>query len=251
LAAKEHKDRKEEALCSSSFNFLEKFDRLKAGMPSIMKILAKNILGICEMLALGIVLLITMFTVSAPGQSVIASQTGPLNDYGFFALAGIDVYSVSWTSTGSYSGANISVALLGDSGGTGMAYLTTQIGPGTTLANQVTTASFAFPSASSYVTILSGLSLGAGTYYLTIEETGVLNGAWLGSSSPTVTTAPNVIANGQEVAFYNYPPAYNPADSFSNYFQPLDYIVGLTPIPEPSAAWLIILGGGVMVLKRR
>lgn len=151
-------------------------------------------------------------------------------------------------STGAFSNVSISIALEGDAGAMGMAYVTTSIGPGTTAANAITSGSFAFPSTSSLIPVLSGFNLGAGTYYLVIQATGTgINnyGIWDGSPSPNITTAANVALNG-EYSSYNTIQNYAPATTFSEGFITYHkYTVTGIPVPEPSATWLILLGGGV------
>src|ERR1035437_1616114 len=198
-------------------------------------------------------LLVTVSANFAKGQGVVVSVSGPpdtTHQYNSSLVVGYQLLGVSWIATGAYSNVNIAVSLGGNSGATGRAYLTRSIGTGTAIANQVASASFSFPSTGSFVPMLSGLNLTAGTYYLIIQQTtnGINgNGQWLGTPSPNLSTAANVTANG-EYSSYNAIQHYAPATSFSEVFTTyLDYYVTGTPVPEPSVTWLILLGSGVVI----
>ena len=104
--------------------------------------------------------LLSLIVGMANGQGVIISVSGPpaapsaaaafTGDLG----VGSSVLGVSWQTTGSYSNVSISVLLGGNAGATGVAFLTTRIGSGTTTANQVASASFAFPSTTAQIPVL-------------------------------------------------------------------------------------------------
>lgn len=194
----------------------------------------------------------------AHSQGTVISISGPAappNDSGggYNGELGVGTYlaGVAWSSTAPFSDVNISVALQGNAGATGVAYLMTSTGPGTTTANQVAEANFAFPGTSSLTPVLSGLDLGAGIYVLIIQQTATGssgNGVWLGTTSPTVTAASNVIAGGE---FWNfgsiagYAPASDFGRSTTTYY---DYTA--TSVPEPSATFLVLLGGGIAVWRQ-
>lgn len=87
----------------------------------------------------------------------------------------------AWSQTDLYS--NVSVKAELDGNGTainGTAYLMTQVGPGTTTANQIASADFAvtaLPFGPDLTTLFTGLTLGPGTYYLIITA----SGGWMGN----------------------------------------------------------------------
>src|SRR5712692_2522479 len=87
---------------------------------------------LCSVFALG-------FALPARSDATVISVTGPAanNPIGIFPDQSI---AVSFTIGTSYSGVTISADLIGSFSGT--AYLTDQIGPGTTAANQIASASF-------------------------------------------------------------------------------------------------------------
>ena len=74
------------------------------------------------------------------------------------------VFAASWTQAGTFNGVSITAGVFGvpNAGVTATAWLTTAIGPGATIADQIATA----PITSS--TIFSGLTLGPQTYYLVL-----------------------------------------------------------------------------------
>jgi len=160
---------------------------------------------------------------------------------------GTSVTGVSWISTSYFRNVTVSIALEGDAGATGTAYLTQAIGIGATTSSLVAKSNFAFPSTTVWSPVLSGLNLGAGTYYLMILETAVGSnglGVWNGTPYPQITSAATVSANG-EYWSYGTVHGYAPATSFSEGFTTyLDYSV-TSSVPEPSAGWLILVGGGI------
>ena len=223
-----------------------------------MQINIKNIEGWFKKTNSVAFLVITMITGLAYGQGVVISVSGPaappngVSGFNGDLGVGTSLAGVSWSSTAAFLNVNISVALEGDTGATGVAYLTTRIGSGTTTANQIASASFAFPATSSLTPIFSGLNLGAGIYFLIIQQTATGstgNGVWQGTTSPTVTLAAYVTANGEY--WYNGSfPSYVPASAFGRGFTTYyDYTVAT--VPEPSVTWLILLGSGVVIWGRR
>src|SRR5208283_4820476 len=142
----------------------------------------------------------------AHSQETIISVSGPAappnGASGFNGDLGVgtSLSGVGWMTQSAFTNVNISVALEGNAGATGVAFLMTRIGSGTTTANQAAEASFVFPSTSSLVSVLSGLNLGAGTYFLIIQQTATGstgNGVWPGTTSPSLTMAASVTATGE------------------------------------------------------
>lgn len=160
----------------------------------------------------------------------------------------------SWSSTSAYSG--VSVSFQSNFGPfTGTAYLMTQIGPGTTSAQQVAVASYSAASATPALTnLFSGLTLGAGTYYLVLTsnsaggwDTPYTAGPAVVSLAPGVTRGAQFIVNdGNGVPDLSY----FPASSFSalNAVYDLELEVTGSLVPEPSR--LLLLGLGFALLPR-
>jgi hypothetical protein len=191
------------------------------------------------------------------GQGVIIFISGPpdpLNPAAGYTLGfAYNPIGVSWTETSAFSNVGMSILLDGDPGATGVAYLTDRIGSGTTAADQITSASFAFPATQSLVPVLSGVNLGSGTYFLTIEQTAAGSngdGTWLGTAYRTVTLAANVSDDGEYYysgSIQGYPPANVSARLLITY---LEYNVTSFPVPEPPGSFLVLLGGAVTILAR-
>jgi hypothetical protein len=160
------------------------------------------------------------------------------------------------------------------------AYLTTSIGPGTTVADQVASSSTTVvPSAGpavSYV-VFSGLSLAPRTYYLTIDDSGTLVGTsresvgWAGEplTNASITTAAG-FSNVEFYALNGYLSSspYEPGDpvgplvtfTASNVeeLSALNVQISgdiVSSAPEPNALGLTLAGGvavaGLGVFKRR
>jgi hypothetical protein len=179
---------------------------------------------------------------------------------------------VSWTQTGTYTGVTVQAELYEqvDPDATGVAYLTNQLGPGTTqLSNgQATPFNIDITNTSpALVTLFSGLTLGPGTYYLVINPTDS-ELAWQGyTTSPTVTTAGGVTLGSNAVCFTSgvtppcTQPSYPPASNFSCQFcskDPASFLYQVTGtlqssgVPEPATAGLMLaaLGVGALLLRK-
>ncbi|MBU6411682.1 MAG: hypothetical protein KGR98_14955 [Verrucomicrobia bacterium] len=126
---------------------------------------------------------------------------------------------VGWTQADNYVSVNIWASLTSNNrtGQTGYAYLTTKIGPGTSVANQIASTSFTFPPAWTNVLLFQNLALPAGAYYLSIIGDSSSSGYWAFNTHPV--TGPNV-------TFYG---AYGASGSVSNYFPATGYDSSPTP----------------------
>src|SRR5579862_465088 len=102
--------------------------------------------------------------------------------------AWVGIVAVGWQQTTSSQNITITVPFYHEppaSPATVSAYLTTSIGPGTTVANQVAAATVTiFPSAGPSVgyILFSGLNLAAGSYYIVVD-TGSLGIGWSGNNA--------------------------------------------------------------------
>src|SRR5437016_13876167 len=121
---------------------------------------------------------ILIYPISLKADPIIISVTAPpglstlINDS--------SIVSTSWSQSKAYTG--VSIAALVDSAIVGQtpaadAYLTTRIGAGTTTADEIAHARFTVPaqlpvcsaaSCGAFVTLFTGLSLGPGTYFVTM-----------------------------------------------------------------------------------
>jgi hypothetical protein len=197
----------------------------------------------------------------ASAGTIVSVAGTPGTGY-FLGGSGPDQVLVSsWTQTGSYMNVSISAELgnssnYGNSGGDAISvYLTNQIGPGTTVANQIASTSVSPATVDETDTLFTGLSLGAGTYYLVLGAPGQF-AEWYGTGSPTVTTDSGVTGNFDSFADKpsntpndSFPPASNfdsnPADNNNNL---LMTVTGnaVSAAPEPSTIVLAGLAGAFL-----
>jgi hypothetical protein len=160
-------------------------------------------------------------------------------------------YTASWTQTQSYSDVTISTVLQP----TGLidSFLTTSIGPGTDVTSQVASSyGVAGPPTGSSYPILTGLTLPAGTYYLTLwcPRTELPSALWalLPSDSASIVTDTGVTVNPSMGAPSVDYPAYPPSGSFHTLNYDLLFSVTGTPVPEPMITGLFLT---LFLLRRR
>lgn len=165
-----------------------------------------------------------------------------------------------WSQTSSAT--NVSIAAMLDStvapytaAFSGDAFLMSQVGSGTTTAEQLATASYSVPANSDgLVTLFSGLDLLPGTYFLVVDVTSGVGG-WDGSTYPPVLiTASGVTFLGtgsREVGFSGAAP-YTPSINFDygTYGNQLEFTVTSVDTaalaPEPPA--IALCGTGLLVI---
>jgi PEP-CTERM motif len=136
------------------------------------------------------------------------------------------------------------------------------IGPGATASNEVeapVTVSGLIDEFTN-VTLFSGLTLGAGTYYLVFARVNDYVTAQYSSGTPIEVDGPGVTdlgeTAGNPVAF---PPAFAPYGDASE--PTIEFSVtgtpGIDPVPEPSSAGLMLLGAasltaiGLAAIRKR
>jgi hypothetical protein len=142
----------------------------------------------------------------------------------------------------------ISALISGPAAETVDAWLTTSVGPGTTAADVVTSTTLNFPGFPAAMTpIFSGLSLPAGTYYLTLYNAASTSGAWSATDAPAITTAAGAahVFSGYHILMPP-PSPFAPAETYVALFGQathLIYDVSTAEIPEPGtfAAGLAVL----------
>jgi len=196
----------------------------------------------------------------AAQAAIIVSVTGPIAPGGGGSIGTNQAQAVGFTLGQNYDNLTISAFISGPTDQTYDAYLTTSLGPGTTNADEVAFANLSFPGVApaTYTPVFSGLSLLAGTYYLTLfNPTG--SGAWYRTDNPTTIEAPG---SSNDFTGYHilaipgvlaYPPAADYADHL-NFGDTLMYSVEQIDdrvVPEPASATLIAAGLLALALKAR
>lgn len=170
-----------------------------------------------------------------------------------------ELSAISWTQTGSYSNVDILANIANTSSGTATAtaYLMTQIGAGTTAAEEVVapvTASITGnPGLNAMTTIFSGLTLGPGTYYLVLDPNST-DFQWDLTIPPVVVTDSGVTA-GPSVAtdtVIAFPPASTFGSESFSFIYEVTGTVGTGPsTPEPSTAVMLIIGVAAIAAWRK
>jgi hypothetical protein len=217
-------------------------------------------------------LLFSVLSVAGPifADNIVTVHGDPISSAGENLFID-ESLAASWTETGSYSNVDITVKLLIDTGfplRNVTAYLTDSIGPGTTTADEIVP-SFTFPGvAGSFpfqptYTVFQGLTLSAGTYYLTLfSDAPTFNTpvAWsVASHSTSIETGPGVTRNSDLSSFGNAQNTFAPASTFSplsfDSEDPLEFSVTGTPssttVPEPSSLCLLALCAALSVSAHR
>ncbi len=186
---------------------------------------------------------------TAVRAATIVAVTGP-GDFAF-VVDDNDTLFTSWTQTSTFTDVTIA-ALIANGPDPGVAYLTTQIGPLTTAAaHEVASAAFAFPSTSTptMTTVLSGLTLGPGTYFLTLATAG--GASWFAPDPETIVMAAGVTLGGSGNGVPD--PTYAPAGGFFTFANSrLGFAVeGTAVAPEPATLLLVATGSLVVGAARR
>jgi hypothetical protein len=208
-------------------------------------------------------------------QTVVSVTGTPVNDSHNPGGAGF----ATWTQTGTFSNVTIQATIYSCyETASGYGYLTLN---GTAQANQVAQSSLLSVGSSSYngattaqVTVFTGLTLGPGTYYLTISPTGSECGKlWEDTASPTESTATGVSlpatafgasswVSGSFNQYASINSTYPPAGTF--YYSNGPYFLytvtgspvgGTTPavpamtLPAAIGLCLLLLGSGLLLLR--
>ncbi|MFN7933782.1 MAG: hypothetical protein U0R19_10665 [Bryobacteraceae bacterium] len=205
---------------------------------------------------------VALFVVTPARSAILINASGP-NNVGttFHYLGNNNGVGFSLASDTNNVSVEVSVSTFGGSGDWNLvAFLTTQVGPGTTAASHevaslsqtitIAGSSFLNPYTITPVTVFSGLNLLAGDYYLTLSGTfNTQNGFWV--SSPTADATTSTSAGALVIAPYNSAgapdPVYLPASLFTG---AADYRLWFTVtgdpvesnVPEPGTAGIMLAG---------
>jgi len=157
---------------------------------------------------------------------------------------------VSWTQTGGFSNVSIAADLFVSSGTVPTnAYLTTQVGAGTTVAQQVAATSLSISNTvPALTTLFTGLTLNPGTYYLVINPTGPNAGnlEWQALNNPAVVVTANGVTLNPQGAFFGVVPAYPPSAAFGGKGNRFAFSVagtlGIFGVPALSTGAMVVTG---------
>jgi hypothetical protein len=119
--------------------------------------------------------------------------------YGYIVIYNGQGYRAGWTQADTYEAVVVSAQLGsgGAAGQTGRAYLTSQIGPGTSTNNEIASTSFTFPLEITNVVLFAGLHLPPGSYYLSIiGDSGSWGSDWKNAGAAEVITGAGVLSLG-------------------------------------------------------
>jgi hypothetical protein len=168
---------------------------------------------------------------------------------------------VRFTLGGSYSNVAMAASLTSITAGrSGTAFLMNQVGPGTTVANQLATTSFNFAVVAnastdvSYVNLFSGLNLGPGNYFLVFASSNTVADSFitLGTGVSYTTALGTSVGAPQFSSGANINAGYAPASTWTNsglgnrFFTVDGTPAGANAVPEP--ATILLLGGGLASL---
>jgi hypothetical protein len=201
-------------------------------------------------------LILTCFTASA---ATIIAPLGPSTNASTVNSAQFQALGFS-TLTG-FTNVSISASLIfvGADSPVGVAMLTNQIGPGSTIANQIASTTFNFVPAASLQTVanvnlFSGLTLPASTYYLVLSASSPSTLSAIALESAGYQTAPGVtVLTPQFADVSNLNAAFPPASTFSNSsLGNRIFTVTGDPVPEPATATLVVIAAfGLFLLRKQ
>jgi len=146
-----------------------------------------------------LVCITALLTIQAMAQPIVSVDSPDDLGYGCLVIYNGQGYRVGWTQSDAYAAVVISAKLA--SGGAasqiGRAYLTTQIGSGTSTNAEIASTSFTFPLAVTNVVLFQGLHLPPGSYYLSIiGDSSSWGSCWKIGWATNVITGADVLSLG-------------------------------------------------------
>lgn len=152
---------------------------------------------------------------STRAETILSADSPINNSLGCLVIFGGQGYRAGWTQSDTYNTVSVSAKLTsnGAASQTGRAYLTTQIGPGTSPDQQIAYTEFTFPIPVTKVVLFQGLLLRPGTYYLSIIGDAPSWGSCWTASATSVVTGTGVSSLGG-LGASAAPSTYFPATPF-------------------------------------
>jgi hypothetical protein len=184
-----------------------------------------------------------------------------------FGFTGQPAFIIEWNQTIGYTGVTITMPLVDNtptplSGVEGTVYLTNQLGPGTTTANQIASKQISGLSGTvGTVTLFTGLTLPPGNYYLMLVPTNTnpMSSSPQGASGVniTTTTGTSVTALGAGVpsTVAVFPPDSTVTLSTGNIFFTVTGTLAPSLTPAPSSLILMLtvlaMAAGLWLVRRK
>lgn len=186
--------------------------------------------------------------------SLSASATTLVSITGTPAVFGVtdqQYGAASWSSPNAHTNVEVKALLSGNGISPISAFLTTQLGPGTTTAHQIAETTFTPNGTNVLATIFSGLSLGSGNYYLVLSGLASSGAGWAEAADPqSIILGPGVTTMSFTSDVLN--PAYAPAGTFAPLLiAPWQFEVAGDPVPEPSPIALTAVPLLVLIWRAR
>jgi hypothetical protein len=209
--------------------------------------------GFMKVLSLTLLAAVAFFPAAAPmfGEVIVSNTAGGTSG------STSDFLAVSWTQTGTFNSVAIEAPLESATPNfaTGTAYLSNKLGAGAGSGNVLDTFNISTNNndPSTLISLFTGLTLGPGTYYLSIEESSSL--FWIGAGSPVKTLASGV-TQGPDMTSSGAIGSPAISTSFVDFTNgnPLFQVTGTpgttTTTPEPSMLLLLLAGLGGVVYAR-
>lgn len=192
--------------------------------------------------------LIAMLCANTVSANVVSSL-GAFD--GWVVLYSGQAFGVGWTQTQAYEDVSVSARLtgFGRSTETGRAFLTSNLGLGTTSSSEIGFTTLTFPETEEYVTLFTGLSLPAGSYYLSlVGDSPSWGSGWTVSLPPTLAASDGSALTGA-FGFFNPSTSFLPSSAvYDGGSIPNFFVSGTSTASVPEGGSLTIVFAGACLL---